>query len=82
VRTRLRSRVIGAVAAGVLCASFGAHTAGAQDHPGGCQAFGANVAGLAQALGADFGATASGVASSSAAAFPTQVVKPEQDAFC
>jgi hypothetical protein len=74
--------VIGAVAVGVLGASFSAQAAGAQDHAGGCRAFGANVAGLAQALGADFGATASGFASSSPAAFPTLVVMPEQAALC
>ena len=74
--------MIGAVAVGVVTASFGAQAAGAQDHAGGCQAFGGNVAGLAQTLGADFGATASGLASSAPAAFPTMVVMPEQAALC
>ncbi|SHF78569.1 hypothetical protein [Geodermatophilus nigrescens] len=50
--------------------------------PGGCQAFGANVSTLAQALGSQFGATASGVASSAPGAFPTLVVRPEQARFC
>jgi hypothetical protein len=49
---------------------------------GSCAAFGANVAGLATALGPIFGSTASGVASSAPGAFPTLVVGPEQEAFC
>ena len=49
---------------------------------GSCAAFGSNVAGLATTLGPLFGATASGVASSGPAAFPTRVVAPEQAAFC
>jgi hypothetical protein len=49
---------------------------------GGCRAFGQNVAGLAQLLGPDFGATASGVASSDPGAFPELVVHPEQQQLC
>jgi hypothetical protein len=47
-----------------------------------CAPFGANVAGLAQALGGDFGATASTVASSGPGVFPQAVVRPEQGALC
>ncbi|WP_336032744.1 hypothetical protein [Geodermatophilus sp. FMUSA9-8] len=50
--------------------------------PGGCKAFGQNVAGLAQTLGPAFGATASTVATSGPGAFPTLVVHPEQQALC
>jgi hypothetical protein len=51
------------------------------DH-GSCADFGANVSGLAQALGSDFGGTASTVASSGAGVFPQAVVRPEQTALC
>ena len=51
------------------------------DH-GSCAAFGENVAGLAQTLGGDFGATASSVARSGAGAFPALVVHPEQATLC
>lgn len=54
----------------------------AEAAPGGCKAFGENVAGLAIGLGAEFGATASSVASSGPQAFPNAVVKPEQAALC
>jgi hypothetical protein len=50
--------------------------------PGGCRAFGQNVAGLATTLGGAFGQIASGVASSGPGAFPTMVVRPEQSALC
>ena len=50
--------------------------------PGGCQAFGQNVAGLATALGGDFGAAASGAASSQPGGIVTLVVAPEQTALC
>ena len=50
---------------------------------GGCQAFGASVAGLAVNLGPQFGANASFVASTlGPQAFPNLVVKPEQDDAC
>ncbi|PWW21221.1 hypothetical protein JD79_00349 [Geodermatophilus normandii] len=50
--------------------------------PGGCQAFGENVAGLATSLGARFGANASGAARLFPGAFPAIVVHPEQERFC
>ena len=50
--------------------------------PGGCQAFGQNVAGLAQGLGGAFGAAASGAASSEPGGIVTFVVTPEQSALC
>lgn len=50
--------------------------------PGGCAAFGANVATLATTLGADFGAAASLVATTAPQAFPTTVVFPEQAQLC
>ena len=53
-----------------------------EEAPSGCAAFGANVAGLATDLGPVFGETASGVASSAPQAFPTLVVRPEQERFC
>jgi hypothetical protein len=51
------------------------------DH-GSCADFAANVSLLAQTLGGDFGATASGVAGSGAGVFAQAVVQPEQAAFC
>ena len=48
----------------------------------GCKAFGQNVSDLARSPDVDFGATASGVASSGPGAFPTSVVRPEQERFC
>lgn len=50
--------------------------------PGGCQGFGQNVATLGKTLGPVFGGTASGVAKSGPGAFPKNVVKSEQEAFC
>lgn len=50
--------------------------------PGGCKAFGQNVATLGKTLGPVFGDTASGVAKSGPGAFPENVVKPEQEALC
>ncbi|MGX5654802.1 hypothetical protein ACWKWC_08540 [Geodermatophilus nigrescens] len=64
--------------AGLLTLAPGAAAAA----PGGCQAFGQNVAGLAQALGPVFGATASSVATSDPGAFLTLVVHPEQQELC
>lgn len=77
--TRLGAAVFtGTVAATVFAApAQAAGTAG-----GGCAEFGLNVAQLATTLGAAFGATASTVATSGPAAFPTAVVGPEQDALC
>ena len=69
------------VAAGAVALTPSVAAAQAPEH-GSCAAFGSNVAGLATTLGPLFGATASGVASSGPAAFPTLVVAPEQANFC
>ena len=74
-----RVRVV-AGTAGLLALAPG--VASAAPGPGGCKAFGQNVSTLASTLGADFGATASGVASSGPKAFPTSVVRPEQLERC
>lgn len=50
--------------------------------PGGCEEFGQNVAGLAQGLGGDFGAAASGAAQLEPGGIVTFVVAPEQAALC
>ena len=76
IATTSRMLAIGAV---VLASSTA--SAQAAEH-GSCAAFGGNVAGLATSLGPVFGGTASGVASSGPAAFPTLVVAPEQANFC
>jgi hypothetical protein len=78
MRTRTISTI---VAVGAVALTPTAAAAQAPAH-GSCAAFGANVAGLARTLGPAFGATASGVASSGPAAFPTLVVAPEQAALC
>jgi hypothetical protein len=78
MRTRTLST---SLAVGTLALTSPVAAAQAPEH-GSCAAFGANVAGLATTLGPIFGATASGVASSSPAAFPTLVVAPEQATFC
>jgi hypothetical protein len=72
--------------AAVLAGTFG-YTAPAGAQPptqpsGGCQAFGANVAALAQGLGRDFGGAASGAARSEPGGIVTFVVAPEQAALC
>jgi hypothetical protein len=79
---RIRSLTITA-ATGLLAlaAAAGASAQPVPEH-GSCAAFGANVANLARTLGAEFGATASGVASSRPGAFPNVVVHPEQGALC
>ena len=69
------------LAIGAIAFASPTATAQAPEH-GSCAAFGANVAGLATALGPVFGANASGVASSGPAAFPTVVVEPEQAGLC
>ena len=69
------------LAVGAVALTSPVAAAQAPDH-GSCAAFGGNVAGLASTLGPLFGATASGVASSAPAAFPTLVVAPEQANFC
>ena len=76
--TRMVAAGIGIVTAVVLAPPAEA----AAPAGGGCAAFGANVADLATTLGPVFGATASGVATSGPAAFPTNVVGPEQAALC
>ncbi len=60
-------------------------SAGAQppaQPPGGCAAFGQNVAGLAQGLGGEFGAAASGASRLEPGGIVTFVVAPEQAALC
>ena len=64
-----------------LAATTNTSTQPVPEH-GSCAAFGANVANLARTLGAEFGATASGVASCRPGAFRTVVVHPEQAALC
>ena len=71
-----------AVSVGALaCAAPAAGQPPAQP-PGGCEAFGQNVAGLAEGLGGAFGAAASGAASSEPGGIVTFVVAPEQSALC
>ncbi|GGI03303.1 hypothetical protein [Egicoccus halophilus] len=79
-----RRRAVIALTAGVLALiPMAAHAAPPAHAPGpGCAAFGGNVAGLATQLGAVFGQTASGVATSGPGAFPGLVVGPEMDALC
>ena len=50
--------------------------------PGGCAAFGQNVAGLAQGLGSGFGAAAAGAARLEPGGIVTFVVAPEQAELC
>jgi hypothetical protein len=78
MRTKTISTIL-AVGAVVYASPVAAAQAPAH---GSCAAFGGNVARLATTLGPLFGATASGVASSGPAAFPTLVVAPEQAALC
>ena len=78
----MRRRTISTILAlGAVALTPSVAAAQAPEH-GSCAAFGDNVAGLATTLGPVFGATASGVASSDPAAFPTLVVAPEQAALC
>jgi hypothetical protein len=63
-----------------LAAPAGAAAQPVPEHAS-CAGF-ANVADLARTLGAGFGSTASGVASSAPGAFPELVVRPEQEALC
>ena len=71
-----------AVFVGALAATAPATAQPPTTPSGGCQAFGQNVAGLAQGLGGAFGAAASGAASSQPAGIVTFVVAPEQSALC
>lgn len=75
-------RIVLTVGAGGLMALAPVMAASAASESRGCQDFGQNVAGLAQNLGPEFGAIASGVASWNPGAFPTVVVHPEQEALC
>ena len=70
------------VATGAVALTSPVAAAAQAPRHGSCAAFGANVADLATTLGPAFGATASGVASSGPAAFPTLVVAPEQADLC
>ena len=76
----MRKTVFTAVAVGMLTAGLAAPASAKPPTEGGCQEFGANVAFLGQTLRAQFGVTASGVATSGPRAFPTFVVFPEQAA--
>ena len=78
MRTTTISLTLAAAALGVMTPA----AVGRAPEHGSCAAFGANVASLATTLGPIFGSTASGVASSAPAAFPTLVVAPEQTALC
>ena len=78
MRTRTISTIL---AVGAVPLTSPVAAAQAPEH-GSWAAFGSNVAGLATTLGPLFGATASGVASSGPAAFPTLVVAAEQAALC
>jgi len=73
-----KAAVVSTAVLGAMLLSAPAHAT----EPNGCAVFGARVAGLAMALGSDFGATASGVATSEPAAFPNIVVHPEQELYC
>jgi hypothetical protein len=78
----MRTTTISSIlAVGAVALTSPVAAAQAPEH-GSCAAFGDNVAQLATTLGPLFGATASGVASSGPAAFPTVVVAPEQANFC
>jgi hypothetical protein len=79
----MRVKLLTAVVTGWALASTA--QAGAQpptQPPGGCAEFGENVAGLAQTLGSDFGAAASGAARLEPGGIVTFVVAPEQSELC
>ena len=79
----MRAKLSIAVVTGWALASTA--NAGAQppaQPPGGCAAFGQNVAGLAQGLGSGFGAAASGAARREPGGIVTFVVAPEQAELC
>ena len=81
MRTRILRLAVAACLSPVAIPAGSSAAPPVPDH-GSCAAFGANVAGLAQMLGSDFGSTASTVASSGAGVFPQAVVRPEQTALC
>jgi hypothetical protein len=79
----MRARLlIAAVTGGVLVLSGPANAQAPDRPPGGCAAFGENVAGLAQGMGGDFGAAASGAARLMPGGIVTVVVAPEQADLC
>lgn len=78
----MRKAILTAAAVGLLTNVAAAPASAEPPTKGGCQDFGANVASLGRTLGGQFGATASGVASSGPQAFPTFIVFPEQAALC
>ena len=79
MRTKLTTA---AVLAGALACTTPAAAQPPTQPSGGCQAFGQNVAGLAQGLGGAFGAATSGAARSEPGGIVTFVVAPEQSALC
>lgn len=79
MRTKL---LIAAVTAWAFALTPSASAQPPSPPPGGCAAFGQNVAGLAQGLGGDFGAAASGAARLEPGGIVTFVVAPEQAALC
>ena len=79
MRTKLMAAV---VFAGALACAAPAAAQPPTQPSGGCQAFGQNVAGLAQGLGSGFGAAASGAARSEPGGIVTFVVAPEQAFLC
>ena len=79
MRTKLTTA---AVLAGALACATPAAAQQPTQPSGGCQAFGQNVAGLAQGLGGAFGAAASGAAQSQPGGIVTFVVAPEQATLC
>ncbi len=74
--------LIAAVTGGVLVFAGAANAQPPAQPPGGCAAFGEHVAGLAQGLGGDFGAAASGAARLEPGGIVTFVVAPEQTTLC
>ena len=79
----MRAKLLIVVVTGWALAST--TNAGAQppaQPPGGCPAFGQNVAGLAQGLGSGFGAAASAAARLEPGGIVTFVVAPEQAELC
>ena len=79
MRTKL---VTAAVFAGALACTAPAAAQPPTQPPGGCRAFGQNVAGLAQGLGSGFGAASSGAARIQPGGIVTFVVAPEQASLC
>jgi hypothetical protein len=77
-----RKLMIAAVTGCALASTAQAAAQPPAQPPGGCAAFGENVAGLAQGLGGDFGAAASGAARLEPGGIVTFVVAPEQTALC